>query len=104
MPYGVLLRCEVVAWVDHNFPGWVRVRLVDADLKPWFFVDKVPIFTPGRLHAETSLPTAVRLRCRIVGQDSDGVFTVSTSPDGVAAVGGQALFRVTEAAIDRHTV
>ncbi|MFG3708476.1 hypothetical protein ACGF7U_27595 [Micromonospora sp. NPDC047670] len=40
------LRCEVVAWVSQDFPGWVRVRLVDADGRSWFFVDKVP-FSPA---------------------------------------------------------
>lgn len=104
MTHEGFLRCEVVAWVDHDFPGWVRVRLVDADRKPWFFVDKVPVFTADELGAATSLPAAARIRCSIVGQDGDGVLTVSTASDDVAAEGGQALFRVTEAAIDRHTV
>ncbi|MFG3553837.1 hypothetical protein ACGGAQ_05555 [Micromonospora sp. NPDC047557] len=98
------LRCEVVAWVSHDFPGWVRVLLVDADGKSWFFVDKVPVFTDRQLKADTRLPAPVRLRCSIAGNDEDGALVVSTHPDGVAAEDGQTVFRVRENQLDRHTV
>ncbi|MFE9692526.1 hypothetical protein [Micromonospora sp. NPDC005806] len=99
-----LLRCEVVAWVSQDFPGWVRVRLVDADGKSWFFVDKVPVFTGGQLNADTRLPAPVRLRCSIAGHDEHGALVISTQPDGVEAEDGQTLFRVRENQLDRHTV
>ncbi|MEU5786098.1 hypothetical protein ABZ754_00020 [Micromonospora purpureochromogenes] len=98
------VRCEVVAWVSQDFPGWVRVRLVDADAKSWFFVDKVPVFTGGQVDADTRLPAPVHLRCSIVGNDEEGVLVISTHPDAVEAEGGQTLFRVREDQLDRHTV
>ena len=98
------LRCEVVAWVSQDFPGWVRVRLVDADGKSWFFVDKVPVFTGGQLSADTPLPAPLHVRCGIVGRNDDRALVISTQPDGVEAEGGQRLFRVREDQLDRHTV
>ncbi|WP_154940297.1 hypothetical protein [Micromonospora palomenae] len=98
------LRCEVVAWVSQDFPGWVRVRMVEADGKSWFFVDKVPVFTDGQLNADTRLPAPVRVRCSIVSQDEDGALVISTQPDGVEAEDGQTLFRVRGRQLDRHTV
>ena len=98
------LRCEVVAWVSQEFPGWVRVRLVDADGKSWFFVDKVPVFTGGQLSADTRLPAPVHVRCGIVRHDDDRALVISTAPDWVEAEGGRRLFRVREDQLDRHTV
>ncbi|MGW3856103.1 hypothetical protein [Micromonospora arida] len=98
------LRCEVVAWVSQEFPGWVRVRLVDADGKSWFFVDKVPVFTGGQLSADTRLPAAAHVRCGIVRHDDDRAVVISTAPDGVEAEGGRRLFRIREDQLDRHTV
>ncbi|MCM0674036.1 hypothetical protein NCC78_04870 [Micromonospora phytophila] len=98
------VRCEVVAWVSHDFPGWIRVRLVDADGKPWFFVDKVPVFTCGQLDAGARLPAPVRLGCSIVGNDEDGAVVVSTRRDAVEAEDGQTRFRVRDDQLDRHTV
>lgn len=98
------LRCEVVAWVSQDFPGWLRVRMVDADGQSWFFVDKVPVFTDAQLNADARLPAPVRVRCSIVGQDEDGALVISTQLDGVEAEGGQTLFRVRGDQLDRHTV
>ncbi|RQX02764.1 hypothetical protein [Micromonospora inaquosa] len=98
------LRCEVVAWFSQDFPGWVRVRLVDADGKSWFFVDKIPAFTGGQLSADTPLPAPVHVRCDIIGRDDDRALVISTQPDGVEAESGQRLFRVREDQLDRHTV
>lgn len=37
------LRCDAVAWMSNDFPGWIKVRFVDADGVERVFVDKVPI-------------------------------------------------------------
>jgi hypothetical protein len=42
MERGWSLRCEAVAWVDTEWPGWIRVHLEDADGRAWYLVDKVP--------------------------------------------------------------
>lgn len=90
-----LLRCEAIAWVDEDCPGWVRVRLVDAYGRVWFFVDKVPIFfvdddtLPG-----ASLPRQAFVRCYVVGQQEDQILLVSTDPDHGEAEDGTTQFRV----------
>ncbi len=97
-----LLRCEAVAWVDEAWPGWLRVRLIDAMDRPWHFVDKVPVFFPDSTPPPT-LPAAALIRCRIVDQSADGTTTVSTAmPDGVEAEDGTTVFRVRVDQVQRH--
>ncbi|MEV4414354.1 hypothetical protein [Catellatospora sp. NPDC049609] len=79
-----LLKVEVVELVEYDFPGWIRVRLVDADGVPWIFEDKIPIFfyedepTPA-----TTLPAPAHIRCEVLRAelDDDGreVLIVSTA-------------------------
>ena len=64
------LRGEAVAWVDEEWPGWVRVRLDDADGRAWYVVDKVPVFGLD-LALGAPLPVPVRLLCDVVGEDGD---------------------------------
>ncbi|MCW3818980.1 hypothetical protein ONA91_31535 [Micromonospora sp. DR5-3] len=89
-----LLRCEAIAWVDDDWPGWVRVRLVDADGRTWFFVDKVPIFFDEAILPGAPLPQLAFVRCNVVGQQEDQILVVSTVPDHVEAEDGTTQFRV----------
>ncbi|MEU8393339.1 hypothetical protein [Micromonospora sp. NPDC048843] len=97
------LRCEAVSWISHDFPGWVRVRLVDVNSTSWYFVDKVPVFTADKSRLEDRLPAPVHIMCSIVGRD-DEALVVSTAPCGVEAEDGQRLFRVHPSQLDRQTV
>ncbi|MFG3422341.1 hypothetical protein [Micromonospora sp. NPDC048063] len=91
----MLLRCEAIAWVDEDWqPGWVRVRLVDADGRTWFFVDKVPIFFDDDVPPGASLPRPAFVRCYVVGQQEDQSLIVNTVPDHVEAEDGTTQFRV----------
>jgi hypothetical protein len=95
------LRCEAVAWVDEDWPGWFRVRLIDAAHRPWHFVDKVSVFFPGSAGPST-LPAAL-IQCRIIDHSTDGLFTVSTAmPDGVEAEDETTVFRVRIDQVQRH--
>jgi hypothetical protein len=85
------LACEAVEWANVEWPGWVRVRLVDADGRVWFLVDKVPVFGLD-LGPGAPLPVAVRLACAIVGEDGDCVLVVP--PWSVEAEDGTTQFRV----------
>ncbi|WP_112679799.1 hypothetical protein [Micromonospora saelicesensis] len=96
------LRCEAVSWISHDFPGWVRVRLVDVNNTSWYFVDKVPVFTADSSRLEARLPAPVHMLCSIVGRDG-GALVVSTATHGVEAEDGQCLFRVHAGQLDRHT-
>lgn len=94
----VMLSCEVVGWVREEFPGWVRVRLTDAENRAWFLVDKVPIFGV-EVTAESTLPMPATVRCAVAGVIRDGDdgpprLVVSTAPDGVAAEDGTDQFTV----------
>lgn len=79
-----LLKVEAVELIEYDFPGWIRVRLVDADGVPRIFEDKIPIFlyedgpTPA-----TTLPVPAHIRCEVLRAelDDDGreVLIVSTA-------------------------
>jgi hypothetical protein len=99
----VLLRCEAIAWVDHDWPGWVRVRLVDSTGHSWFFIDKVPIFFCDDPAGAIDFPAPVLVRCRVVSEGSGDVVTVSTAtPDAVEAEDETTTFRVRADQIERH--
>src|SRR4051812_37197139 len=66
MGRGWVLPCQAVERVDAKWPGWIRVRLVDADGRAWFFVDKVPIFAD--FGPDATMPASVHLVCDIVAQ------------------------------------
>jgi hypothetical protein len=90
-----VLASEAVAWVAGDFPGWIRVRLIDADERTWSFVDKVPVFTADPITADAQFPVPVGIRCQILATEPDGqVLVVSTAVDGVAAEDGTNEFRV----------
>jgi hypothetical protein len=90
------LRCEAVAVVDEHFPRRLRVRLVDAAGRSWFFVDKEPVFSASdRAIREPDLPAPVVIRCEVLGASGAGLVTVSTArPDGVEAEDGTTTFDV----------
>jgi hypothetical protein len=69
-----MLLCRAVEWVDVECPGWIRVRLLDADGREWFLIDKVPIFNAdfGADIAHACF-SSVQLACDIVGQKGDRV-------------------------------
>ncbi|MEV4479458.1 hypothetical protein [Micromonospora coxensis] len=89
-----LLCCEAIAWVDEDWPGWVRVRLVDADGRVWYFVDKVPILMDDGTRSGAPLPRPAFVRCNVVGKQEDQILLVSTAPDHVEAEDGTTWFRV----------
>jgi hypothetical protein len=66
------LRGMVTRWVDDAFPGWVEVRLVEADGTVVVLTDKVPVFGFDGLSVETPLPAAVELACEVVRRERDG--------------------------------
>jgi len=75
MERGWSLRCEAVAWVDRDWPGWIRIRLDDADAQAWYLVDKVPVFGLD-IDPETRMPLPVQLLCDVVRADGDRVIVV----------------------------
>jgi hypothetical protein len=85
------LACEAVEWADVEWPGWVRVRLVDADGLVWFLVDKVPVFGLD-LGPGASLPVTVMLACAVVDEDGDCMLVVPLW--NVEAEDGTVQFRV----------
>jgi hypothetical protein len=70
-----LLRCEAVAWVEKEWPGWIRVRLDDADGRAWYLVDKVPVFDLD-IGPDEPMPLPVQLLCDVVSEDGDQVVVV----------------------------
>lgn len=93
MERGWSLRCEAVEWVDADWPGRIRVRLVDADRRAWFLVDKVPVFFAQDFGPETPMPVPVDLLCDVVAEEDDQVVVVAPRWD-VEAEDGTTRFRV----------
>ena len=85
------LACEAVEWANVDWPGWVRVRLFDADGRAWFLVDKVPVFGLD-LELGAPLPATVMLACTVVEEDGDRVVIVPLW--SVEAEDGTVQFRV----------
>ncbi|WP_412739895.1 hypothetical protein [Krasilnikovia sp. MM14-A1259] len=75
MKRGSLLRCEAIAWVDVEWPGWIRVRLEDADGRSWYLVDKVPVFGLD-IGPEARMPMPLHLLCDVVSEDGDHLVVV----------------------------
>jgi hypothetical protein len=96
-------RCEAVAVVDEHFPRRLRVRLIDAGGRAWFFVDKEPVFSASAEPVrEPDLPAPVVIRCEVLGVSEAGVVTVSTArPDGVEAEDGTTAFEVRPDQVER---
>ncbi|WCN80740.1 hypothetical protein [Micromonospora sp. LH3U1] len=78
------------------------MRLVDADGRTRFFVDKVPIFfVDDDILPGVALPRPAFVRCHVVGQQEDQVLVVSTAPDHVEAEDGATQFRVRPNQLER---
>ncbi|MEU7825570.1 hypothetical protein [Catellatospora sp. NPDC049133] len=96
VPSWSLLKVEVVELVEDDWPGLVRVRLVDADGRAATFVDKIPIFFEEFTSA-TALPAPGHVRCWVVDSTRDGTgrrLVVSTVMDGVTSEDGRDEFHV----------
>ncbi|MCO8274829.1 hypothetical protein M1L60_29960 [Actinoplanes sp. TRM 88003] len=91
MADGWALQCEAVAWVDTEWPGWIRVRLDDADGQTWHLVDKVPVFGLD-LGPQARMPQPLRLPCDVVGEDGD--WLIVTPRWNIEAEDGTTRFRV----------
>ncbi len=85
------LACEAVEWANVEWPGWVRVRLVDANGRVWFLVDKLPVFGLD-LGLGDPLPVTVKLECTVVEEDGDRVLAVPRW--SIEAEDGTVQFRV----------
>lgn len=96
VPSWSLLKVEAVELVEDDWPGLVRVRLVDADGRAATFVDKIPIFFEEFTSA-TALPAPGHVRCWVVDSTRDGTgrrLVVSTVMDGVTSEDGRDEFHV----------
>jgi hypothetical protein len=98
-----LLHCEAVAIVDEHHPRWLRVRLLDAAGRPWFFVDKEPVFSSSSAPIrEPDLPAPVVIRCEVLGVSAAGIVMVSTArPDSAEAEDGTTMFEVRPDQVER---
>ncbi len=71
------MRGEAISWVDlDGWPPTIRVRLVDADAREWFFVDKVLIFDQD-FDLTTPFPAPVGILCEILSATTDRVFVMT---------------------------
>ena len=94
------VRVEIIRFVDdHDYPGWVECRLIDAWGREWSFMDKVPVFTCESLWSDSKYPCPGAIVCEIVERKTDAsgreLVTIDTEkPFGVEATAGEYRFDV----------
>ncbi len=93
------LRVEIVAFVDDNFPGWVRCELRDANGMIHTFIDKFPMFSLETLDSESAYPRPGAIQCELIerfhGSDGRELVRVTTArPWFVESVDGISEFVV----------
>jgi hypothetical protein len=73
------VKVAITRYVDDAFPGFVECRLIDADGRDWFFIEKVPVVTLAHLDASSQYPQTGVIACQILGwrHDTDGRAIVS---------------------------
>jgi hypothetical protein len=92
-----LLAAQAIG-VDVGYPGWLRVRLVDAAGTSWSFVDRATNLVGGADPVPASFPAPAHLRCRVhrVERDDQGreLLVVTISVESVDTLRRGDEFRV----------
>jgi len=93
------LLAQIVRFVEEYQPPIVAAEFVDADGHCHTFVEKVAIFTPEWLRADSKYPHPGVIRCEVVGRERDGrnrelVRVTTDRPDSVESTEGQSEFVV----------
>ncbi|MEW2506971.1 hypothetical protein AB0878_41600 [Amycolatopsis sp. NPDC047767] len=65
------LKATVTRWVDEEFPGFVELRLAEADGTVVLITEKVPILTAENWDASTPLPMRFDLDCEVLRRERD---------------------------------
>jgi len=61
------VHAEAVRWVDQEWPGWVEIRLFEADGTAVSIVEKVPVVDhDDRVAPGVEFPVALEIPCEIV--------------------------------------
>lgn len=95
----MILKVQVVRYVDNGFPGWVESEFIDAEGRRHEFVEKVPIISDEQIGPEDIYPRNGRIRCEILEQwrdakDRDLVRVNTLVPDAVETTEGASEFVV----------
>lgn len=93
------LCVSIVRWGLDDQPGWVECLLVDAQGRPWFFFEKVPVVSHEDLRADTMYPRPGRIACDVIARRLDAtnkeVLVVDTArPWGIESTSGETRFEV----------
>jgi hypothetical protein len=86
---------------DEPQPGWVEVRMTDADGRTWRFFDKPPVFdSTGTLTSGSSFPVPVTMRVRVI-EEGQPMIISTEEPDGIASEEDQTVFRIASSQVAR---
>ncbi|MBL7258529.1 hypothetical protein [Paractinoplanes lichenicola] len=94
------VRVQAVRWVDVEWPGWVEVRLQEAEGSVAVIVEKAPVLSDDDDFGPwTELPVPLEIACDVVGwevaDEGHRVATVRLG-HGVEDSEGRGTFRVRE--------
>lgn len=101
-PAQVEIETRVVGWVDHAFPGFLEVELLDAQYRPHFIREKIPVLFAELLSPGDSLPESCWIRCSIV-QEADAFCVVETAC-GIESMDGRMRFEIARDRIREYRV
>jgi len=101
----MLLRVELVRFVDDHQPGWAEAQFVDANGQRHSIIDKVPIFTSAMLDSNSEYPHPGSVMCQVVSRwkDSSGrsLTKISTEHHGIESTTGITEFIVFSEQLER---
>jgi hypothetical protein len=95
----MILKVQIVRYVDDHFPGWVECEFFDAENYHHTIMEKVPVVSEEWFGPDSGYPQEGGLRCEILGRwrDVDGrdlVRITIEEPDHVETTEGVTEFVV----------
>lgn len=102
MPY---ITGKVIEWVDDtDYPGTVRIEVIDADGKKWYFTEKnVVVDDDNLLSPDKKYPIDIPLACKIVKKDKDYITVSTQEPWGLETEDGVSEFRMNASQVSKSS-
>lgn len=91
-PAQVEIETRVLGWVDHAFPGFLEVELLDAQCRRHLIHEKVPVLFAELLSPSDTLPESCWIQCKIL--EERDLFFVVEPLWGIESIDGLSRFEI----------